>query len=134
MVVERLEKQLLLEQFLANFSRAVMSGDVGSMQPHFDKKVLSFGTRALVCETLDDLVTNQWMRIWGKCESWEIYSVDAMNLDSELAFVAFRWRRVSLSGGEQTGRATLVFSFLETRLVVSHSHFSESPEQESNLL
>jgi hypothetical protein len=130
MVVERLEKQLLLEQFLANFSRAVMSGDVDSMRPHFENKVISFGTRALVCETLDDLVANQWMRIWGKCQSWEISSVDAVKLDSELAFVAFRWRRVSLSGGERTGRATLVFSFLETRLVVSHSHFSESPEQE----
>jgi hypothetical protein len=83
MVVDVAEKQLLLQQFLENFSRAVMSGDVGSMLPHFDKKVLSFGTRVVVCETLDDLVTNQWMRIWGKCESWEIYSVDAMNLDSE---------------------------------------------------
>lgn len=132
-VVGALEKQALLHEFLENFSRAVLSGDVESMRPHFDEKVTSFGTRALVCETLDDLVANQWMRIWGMCQSWEISSVDAMNLDSDLAFVAFRWRRVSLSGSEQTGRATLVFVFVETRLMVLHSHFSESPKQDSNL-
>jgi hypothetical protein len=128
------EKQVLLKSFLENFSIAVISGDVESMRPHFDKTVVSFGTRALVCKTLDDLVANQWMQIWGKCQSWEISSVDAMNLDSELAFVAFRWRRVSFSGSEQTGRATLAFGFVETRLVVLHSHFSESPKHDSNIL
>jgi hypothetical protein len=126
--------QSLLQAFLIDFSRAVMSGDVDSMRKHFDANVLSYGTRANVCETIDDLVTNQWMRIWGKCRSWEIYSVDAYNLNSESSFIAFRWRRVSVEGVEQTGRATLAFCFVEERLMVLHSHFSESSKHDLNAL
>jgi hypothetical protein len=125
------EKQALLQAFLDDFSTAVVSGDLDSMRPHFDSNVLSYGTRALVCDSIDDLIANQWLRIWGKCQAWEIYSVDATDLNSNLGFVAFRWRRASFDSTEQTGRATLVFCFVETRLVVLHSHFSESPDRAS---
>ena len=121
-------KSTLLQAFLGDFSRAVTSGDIGAMRPHFDSEVLSYGTRAIMCEGIEDLVSKQWIQIWGKCKSWKIISVDAMNLSSDLAFVAFRWSRVSLDGSGQSGRATLTFRFVGTRLVVLHSHFSEASD------
>jgi hypothetical protein len=114
--------------FLDDFSRSVRLGDFESMRKHFSESVVSYGTRVLACHTLEDLVALQWKQIWGKCASWDVTSVDAIVFDSDLGFVAFRWRRVSQKDQEQTGRATLCFQFIESRLVVSHSHFSESPE------
>jgi len=124
--IEIRKEQIAL--FLDNFTRAVISGDVDSMRPHFSNEVLSYGTRAVVCRTIEDLVSEQWSRIWGKCLSWEIYSVDTLRTESTGGYVAFRWKRVSIESDEQTGRASLVFEFVGENLVVLHSHFSESPD------
>ena len=115
----------LVYSFLYDFSAAVVSGDINSTLKHFDKNVLSFGTRAVVCCNLEELVSEQWSKIWGKCKTWEISSIDALDANSALGFVAFRWKRVSLEGSEQTGRSTLVFKITETTVCVLHSHFSE---------
>jgi hypothetical protein len=123
-----IKKQKQVALLLENFSRAVISGDVESMRQHFSSDVVSYGTRALVCLTIEELVSEQWSRIWGKCLSWEIYSIDTLVVESASGYVAFRWNRVSIQGEVQTGRATLIYEFVGETLVVLHSHFSESPE------
>lgn len=117
-----------LIDFLAKFQRAVVEGDVDSVAPRFKEDVLSYGTKTIINHNKTSLISNQWARIWGKCKSWQVLSVDAYQLSENGGFLAFSWERVNLDESVSLGRATLVFELdAQKEILVLHSHFSENP-------
>jgi ketosteroid isomerase-like protein len=118
-----------LIDFLATFERAVAEGKIEEVSPSFKDDVLAFGTKSIVNFNKTSLISNQWERIWGKCKSWEVLSVDSAQLSQNSGYLAFRWERVNMDGTVVLGRATLVFELDDQQeLLVVHSHFSENPE------
>lgn len=90
--------------------------------------MVSYGTRTELNVGLDQLMKNQWSKIWGNCLDWKITSIDSISESENMAMVAYRWQRINTDSTDTRGRATLVF---ETRhgLKVIHSHFSEMNSQ-----
>jgi hypothetical protein len=117
-----------LIEFLAKFERAVVEGNIEAISPSFKDGVLAYGTKSIVNYNKTSLISNQWERIWGKCKSWEVLSVDSCLLSKSGGYLAFRWERVNLDESITLGRATLVFELDDQQeLLVVHSHFSENP-------
>lgn len=118
-----------LINFLSEFEKAVFSGDIESIAPYFKEDVISYGTRTIVNFNKTSLIGNQWGRIWGKCKSWQVTSLDSARLIDSGGYLTFRWERVNLDETTTLGRSTLVFEIDDNQsLKVAHSHFSENPE------
>lgn len=117
-----------LIDFLLKFERAVVEGDIEAISPSFKDDVLSYGATSIVNYNKTTLINNQWSRIWGKCKSWQVLSVDSCRLSQNGGYLAFCWERVNMDESITLGRATLLFELdNHQELLVVHSHFSKNP-------
>ncbi len=122
--------------WLDNWAACIRSGQFAEAALMFDKHVLGFGTVAIEAKGLDDLVQQQWMKVWPKTEGFRFdnASVETWGADG-LAVAAVHWSSQGIdarSGAlfSRHGRATLVLQRRGENLIAVHTHFSINPAGE----
>lgn len=102
---------------------------------YFREDVRAFGSLAAVCDGLDDLVAQQWRRIWPNISG---FGFDVARLrvhesaDGLLVCAEVPWRstgRAEVGTFRRCGRATIVLTreHLRASWRAAHSHYSLDP-------
>ena len=128
-----------ITRWLSDFAAAVRGVDYEAGRAMFDPDAVGFGTFARMEIGRDNLVENQWKKIWG-CTRGFVFFVDQahVSVQGDLAWIATPWHSQGRDqhGGwfDRHGRATLVLRREHAggawRCV--HSHYSAVPIPRSN--
>ena len=116
-----------LSEWLEAFAHAVRSNDPGSGRELFDHAAVGYGTLGSRLVGLDDLVERQWTPTWRRIVTWDIQSIDLIEVSGLDGLIAFTWARETSDGPPVSGRATLVLRHGADGWRCIHSHFSVDP-------
>jgi catechol 2,3-dioxygenase-like lactoylglutathione lyase family enzyme/ketosteroid isomerase-like protein len=94
--------------------------------------LLAFGTVARLVEGIDDVMLEQWRKVWPAILDFTVLVDEARGtVTGDLAWVAAPWtsRGVAADGStfERPGRLTVVLERRDGRWLARHTHFSLAP-------
>jgi ketosteroid isomerase-like protein len=118
--------------WLLEMQASVQSVDYARARPLFAEDVVAFGTFAAVVSGRDRLEHDQWRNIWPTIRDFT-FRLDELHClgGADALCVVVPWdsvgRRANGEPFARPGRATLLLSQRDGRLVATHSHFSLAP-------
>ena len=121
-----------VHEFFRRLSRNCAAVDYDATEPLFAPDVASFGTKARVVTGLGPLRAQQWERIWGNIEDFEVLLDEVhAGVSGDLAWGMAPWTSTGFHESGETferpGRASIVLERRNGAWLVVHSHFSLSP-------
>jgi ketosteroid isomerase-like protein len=130
--VAALPTQSDVEAWFRSMERCVRAVDYASARPLFAPEVVAFGTRAEIVSGLDALHARQWSQIWPTIRD---FTFDLSQLRwgwfGEGGWAVVLWTSTGFRPDgtpfARPGRATLLFTRREGKLLAFHSHFSLAP-------
>lgn len=122
-----------LAAWLDDFAACIRDRNIAEARQLFAPDVLSYGTRTAVMTRLDDLAADQWSFVWPATTAFRFLRVDRIFGFAPTWTIATQWKSFSASGRARSGRATIVLSDLEGRILCEHSHFSLNPRDGGDL-
>ncbi|MGJ8654302.1 MAG: YybH family protein [Opitutaceae bacterium] len=122
-----------ITEWLCEFARYVREVDYVAGQDLFAADVIAFGSVSRRAETLEDLVENQWKRVWGQTEGFHFDLATArIEVSGSMAWAAVNWESRFIDRSvptiERSGRATIALRCRAGKWQATHTHFSMSPE------
>lgn len=120
------------EAWLQDFAAAVRARDYEKARRMFDAEVRGFGTVARRYHSVDELVQEQWKRVWDETESFR-FDLDSAEYwhEGDLVVAISEWSSddVAPDGSRRprTGRATIVLGRSGDVFRAAHTHFSLTP-------
>jgi ketosteroid isomerase-like protein len=121
-----------VEAWLRDFAAAVRERDYENARGLFHADVSGFGTVARRFHGIDELVREQWERVWENTESFR-FDLDSAQYwrEGHLVIAISEWSADDIepdgSRRPRTGRATVVLSRSGDRVRAAHTHFSLTP-------
>jgi ketosteroid isomerase-like protein len=121
-----------IEGWFATLQECVRAVDYATARGIFAPDVVVFGTRAEVVQGLDDVQQHQWSRVWPFIRD---FTIDLNQLhwgwSGDGGWAVTTWTSTGFrpdgSPFPRPGRATVLFTIREERLLAIHTHFSLSP-------
>ena len=122
-----------VEAWLEAWSALVRSQDFTSAEHLFSRTTTGFGTVVNRASSLDELIERQWRKVWTRTEGFT-FDLPSLQIVEEGALVVAMtlWssRATDIRSGaifNRAGRATIILSRQDGRLVGLHTHFSINP-------
>ena len=118
--------------WLRDFAACVRAGDFDRGRILCSQNIVSFGTVAHIAVGLEQLINQQWSRVWNVTRDFE-FDYEHMHIDAsdDLAWVAAPWtsRGFAEDGSSylREGRATIVLRRERDGWRGIHTHFSTRP-------
>ncbi|MBI3826084.1 MAG: VOC family protein [Candidatus Rokubacteria bacterium] len=121
-----------LRAWLAEFQARVRAQDFAGGKALCVPGMIAFGTYAEIVAGIDDVIRQQWQRVWPEIRDFTIHVEQARGaIAGDGAWVAVPWRSLGVrpdgSTFERTGRMTIVLERRENRWLASHTHVSLAP-------
>jgi ketosteroid isomerase-like protein len=121
-----------IEDWFATLQACVRAVDYPTAREIFAPDVVAFGTRAEIVVGLDTLEQNQWSGVWPVIRD---FSFDLSQLhwgwSGDGGWAVTTWTSTGFrpdgSPFPRPGRATVLFTVREDRILAIHTHFSLSP-------
>ncbi len=122
-----------IEAWFQTLQTCVRAVDYATARGIFAEDIVAFGTRADIVTGLDNLQANQWSRVWPAIRD---FTFDLSQLhwawSGDAGWAVVTWTSTGFRADgtpfHRPGRATVVLSRQNGRVVARHTHFSLSPE------
>lgn len=123
----------VVRAWLLEMQAAVRAVDYDRGRALFAPEVIGFGTYSGVLDGLDQLMREQWSRVWPTIDDFTFRLAEVRSgAERDLIWVACPWdsrsRRPDGSAFPRPGRMTAVLTRRAGRWLAIHSHFSLYPE------
>ena len=118
--------------WLDEFATAVRNRDFDHGREMFAHDAVGFGTVAELEVGLDNLVKNQWHRVWVNTRGFR-YDLDTAEVGGEepVYWAAAKWSSMGKDATgrevERRGRCTIILHRRNGKLLAVHSHYSFTP-------
>jgi ketosteroid isomerase-like protein len=121
-----------LRAWLAEFQTRVRAQDFVGGKALCAPQMIAFGTYAEIVAGIDNIIREQWKRVWPEIREFTIHVEQARGgIDGDTGWVAAPWRSLGVradgSTFERTGRMTVVLDRRDGRWLASHTHVSLAP-------
>lgn len=126
------ETETELRAWLEAFAACVRARDFDAARPMIASEVVSFGTKAAMVAGRDNLIAEQWRRIWPTIEGFA-FDLDTLQWHraDDTAWAALTWTsrgfRPDGTPFPRPGRATFTFTHRDGHWLATHTHFSLFP-------
>lgn len=123
-------------QWLQEFEKCVRSKDYKRGERMFHTNSYCFGSKATMLSNREELIENQWKKIWRNITDFR-YDLKSLQIlssdDSSMTCAICRWHSIGYhKNGDsfsRPGRATFVFQkSSEDKWLAIHSHYSLVPK------
>lgn len=118
-------------QWLNTWERQINERDYSGASLLFDADVLAYGTLAGQLRGIDDLIQNQWQKVWPLITDFKFDQPEFQNFNGGFILIVSGWssnhhKQRSIQH-VRSGRATLVLKPVTSGLRCVHSHLSMLP-------